>query len=156
MSREQDVLHRETGALRRTGNPLQRKAELRRTHPEGLWDRGRNSFDQLVEGGQWATERVVASFEGLGDAVRVRVEKGRLERTLLKKCAELGTRVYALAKEPGLADGRRPQVLDDDSVKALLQEVGCLDAELQKAAGEPPERLGRGCASRSDAAREDS
>jgi hypothetical protein len=40
-----------------------------------------------------------------------------------------------VAKGP-LADGRPPQVLDDDKVKALLQEVGALDADLQKAVAE--------------------
>lgn len=106
---------------------------LRETNPDGLWDRFRNTVDRLVEGGQRATERVVGSIEELGDAAKVRLEKARLERTLVKKCAELGTRVYELAKGP---DGRPAQVLDDDQVKALLQEVGSLDAELQKTAGE--------------------
>lgn len=111
---------------------------LRQTHPDGLWERFRNTFDWLVEGGQRASERVKDSFEELGDAARLRLEKARLERTLIRKCAELGTRVYALAKEPGLSGGR-PQVLDDDRVKALLQEVGSLDTDLQKAASELPE-----------------
>ena len=43
--------------------------------------------------------------------------------------------MYELAKGP-LPDGRPPQVLDDDKVKALLQEVGALDADLRKAAAE--------------------
>jgi hypothetical protein len=111
---------------------------LRETNPDSFRDRFWNTFDRLVEGGHRATERVVE----LGDAAKLRVEKARLERTLIKKCAELGTQVYELAKAPGLPDGRPPQVLDDDRVKALLQEVGSLDADLQKAAGEfvGPER----------------
>ena len=111
---------------------------LRQTHHDGLWERFRNTFDWLVEGGQRASERVKDSFEELGDAARLRLEKARLERTLIRKCAELGTRVYELAKEPGLPGGR-PQLLDDDRVKALLQELGSLDADLQKAASELPE-----------------
>jgi hypothetical protein len=111
-------------------------AKLRETHPDSLWDQVRNTFDRLVEGGHRATERVVDSFEGLGDAAKVRVEKARLERALIKKCAELGTQVYTLAKQPGLPDGRPPQILDDVKVKALLQEVGTLDADLRKAAAE--------------------
>ena len=126
--------HHDVAELREGQDPL--ASELRRPQPFGLWDRCRNSLDQLVEGSQWASERVVGSFEELGDAVRVRVEKARLERTLIKKCAELGTRVYELAKEPGPPDARRPQVLDDDQVKALLQEAGSLDAALQQAARE--------------------
>ncbi|HME73817.1 MAG TPA: hypothetical protein VKM54_28725 [Myxococcota bacterium] len=108
---------------------------LRETHPDSLWDQFRHTFDRLVEGGHRVTERVVGTFEELGDAAKLRMEKARLERTLIKKCAELGTRTYELAKEP-LSDGRPPQVLDDDKVKVLLQEVGALDADLQKAAAE--------------------
>jgi hypothetical protein len=115
---------------------------LRETNPDTLWDQFRNTFDRLVEGGHRATEHVVGSFEELGDAARLRVEKARLERTLIKKCAELGTRVYELAKEPGTPDGRPSRVLDDEKVKALLQEVGSLDADLQKTVadltGRPP------------------
>jgi hypothetical protein len=45
-----------------------------------------------------------------------------------------------VAKEP-LANGRPPQVLDEDKVKALLQEVGALDADLKAAAEFPnPDR----------------
>lgn len=106
---------------------------LRETNPDSLWDRFRNTFDRLVEGGHRASERVKDSFEELGDAAKLRLEKARLERTLIRKCAELGTRVYELAKQPGLPDGR---VLNDDQVKALLLEVGSLDADLQKASGE--------------------
>ncbi len=109
---------------------------LRETKPDSPWGRFRNTFDRLVEGSHRATERVVGSFEELGDAAKLRMEKARLERRLIKKCAELGTQVYELANEPGLPDGSSPQVLEDDKVIALLQEVGSLDAALQKAAAE--------------------
>ena len=108
---------------------------LRETPSDSLWSEIRSTFDRLVEGGHRATERVVGSFTELGDAAKVRLEKARLERMLIKKCAELGTQVYQLAKGQG-PDGRTPQVLDDVEVKALLQEVGSLDADLRKAAAE--------------------
>jgi len=107
---------------------------LRETHPDGLWGQLPSAFDRLVEGGQRTTERVVGSFAELGGAARVRVAKARLERRLIRKCAELGTRVYELAKEPVNPDGRLPQVLDDGEVKALIHDVGSLDAALKKAA----------------------
>jgi SMC interacting uncharacterized protein involved in chromosome segregation len=110
-------------------------ATLREAHPDSLWSQVRNTFDRLVEGGHRVTERVVGTFEELGDAAKLRMEKARLERTLIKKCAELGARMYELAKGP-LPDGRPLQVLDDDKVKALLQEVGALDADLQKVGAE--------------------
>lgn len=106
---------------------------LRETPSDTLWSQVRSTFDRLVEGGHRATERVAGSFTELGDAAKVRLEKARLERRLIKKCAELGTQVYQLAKGQGLPDGRPPQVLDDGEVKALLEEVGSLDADLRKA-----------------------
>jgi hypothetical protein len=109
---------------------------LRETKPDSLWGQFRNTFDRFVEEGHRATERVVGSFEELSGGAKLRMEKARLERTLIKKCAELGTQVYELAKAPRLPDGRPPHVLDDDEVKALLQEVGSLDADLQKTAAE--------------------
>ena len=66
-----------------------------------------------------------------------------LARTRFKKCAELGTRVYDLVKEPGRPEGGLPQVLDDDQVKALLQDLGSLDADLREAASKflEPDRI---------------
>jgi hypothetical protein len=109
---------------------------LRETDPDSLRGQFRNTFDRVVAEGHRVTERVVDSFEELGDAAKARLSKARLERTLNRKCAELGTRVYELSKQPGLPDGRPAQVLDDDRVKALVEEVGSLDAALQKAAAE--------------------
>ena len=101
-----------------------------KTPSDTLWSQVRSTFDR-------ATERVGGSFTELGDAAKLRLEKARLERMLIKKCAELGTKVYQLAKGQGLPDdGRPPQRLDDLEVKALLQEVGSLDADLRKATAE--------------------
>jgi hypothetical protein len=73
----------------------------------------------------------------------VRMKKANLERTRFKKRAELGTRVYELAKETSRPEGGRPQVLDDDQVTALLQDLGSLDVDLQNAASElsEPDRI---------------
>jgi len=109
---------------------------LRETSSETLWSQVRSTFDGIVERGHRATERVGGSFTELGDAAKARLEKARLERMLIKKYAELGTQVYQLARGQGLPDGRPPQVLDDVEVKALLQEVGSLDADLRKATAE--------------------
>lgn len=110
---------------------------LRETHSDGLWNDVRSTFDRLVAEGHRASERVVGSLTELGDAAKLRLERPRLERLLIKKCAELGTQVYHLAKGPGLPDGRPPQILDDVEVKSLLQEVASLDADLRKATAEP-------------------
>ena len=127
-----DVLHETMIELREGYDRL--ASTLRESNPDSLWGQVRSRFDRLVAGNR-TNEHVVGSFGELGDAAKVRVAKARLERKLLKKCSELGTRVYELAKQSGPSDSRPLLVLDDDKVKALLQEVGSLDADLQKAAG---------------------
>jgi hypothetical protein len=106
-------------------------AGLREPRSESLWGQVRNRLDRLVQGGHRTTERVAGSVEELADAATVRIRKPRLGRTRTKRRAELGTRVYELAKEQARFEGRPPQVLDDDQVKALLQDVGSLDADLR-------------------------
>ena len=99
--------------------------------PGRVWDHIRYRLDRLVDEGFRATEHVVDGLEEFGDAARLRVEKARLERELLQKCARLGTRVFDLVKQPVLPDGTPPPILGDKEVEALLRDVGSLDARLQ-------------------------
>ncbi|NNL85570.1 MAG: hypothetical protein HKP27_07960 [Myxococcales bacterium] len=137
-----DALNDLGGSLRENiaelGQGYSRLRELlaSKVSAERLWDRLRHTFERVVDEGYKATERVVGSIEELGDAARLRVEKARIERDLLKKCAKLGARVYEVAREPGLPDGTPPQVLEDERVKALLLEVGSLNSDLKKAVTE--------------------
>lgn len=106
---------------------------LREPRSDSLWGQVRNTLGRLVDGGQRTTERVASSVEDLADAAKGRIMRERLARTRAKKCAELGTRVYDLAKNPDRPGGGPPQVLDDDQVKALLQDLGSLDADFPNA-----------------------
>jgi hypothetical protein len=101
-----------------------------------LWDRTKHTFERILTESQKATERVVDSLEELGGVAKARLEKARLERALFKKYAELGARLYDLAKQAALPNATPPQVLDDDEVKALLRTVGSLDVELEKVVAE--------------------
>jgi benzoyl-CoA reductase/2-hydroxyglutaryl-CoA dehydratase subunit BcrC/BadD/HgdB len=101
-----------------------------------LWDRTKHAFESILSHSQKATEKVVDSLEELGDAAKARVEKARTERALLKKSAELGTRVYELSKEAPPPGSSPVRVFDDDRAKALLQDVGALHADLDKLAAE--------------------
>jgi len=127
-----DAVHETIAELREGYDRL--ASMLREFNPENLWGRFRSRFARLVAGSQSTAEHVAGSFEELGDAAKVRVARACLERRLIRKRAELGARVYELAKEPGPPDSRPRLVLDDNKVKALLQEVGSLDADFQKAA----------------------
>jgi hypothetical protein len=116
---------------------------LREPRSQSLWGQVRNSLDRLVQGGHRTSDCVARSVEDLADAAKVRIMRERLARTRAKKCAELGTRVYDLAKKPDRPEGGPPQVLDDDQVKALLQDLGSLDADLWDAASKflEPDRI---------------
>ena len=107
---------------------------------ERAWERLRNAFDPLANGNYEATDRVVDSFEELGDAGRLRGQTTRLERNVLNKCAKLGGLVYELAREPAFPDGMPTQVLDDDEVKGLVAEIGSLDDALWRIRVELSER----------------
>jgi len=109
---------------------------LREPRSDSLWGQVRNTLDRLVDGNHRTTQRVTSSVEDLADAAKVGIMRERLARTRARKCAELGARVYDLAKKPDRPDGRPPQVLDDDQVNALLRDLGSLDAEIRNAASE--------------------
>jgi hypothetical protein len=106
---------------------------LREPRSDSLWGPVRHSLDRLVRRHR-TSDCVASSVEDLADAAKVRTTRERLARTRAKKCAELGTRVYDLAKEPDGPEGGPPQVLDDDQVKALPQDLGSLDADFRNAA----------------------
>lgn len=105
-------------------------SKLREPRSDSLWGQVRKNLDRLVEGGHRTAECLADSVEDLADATKVRMTKARLERTRFKKRAELGTRVYELAKESGRAEGASLLVLDDDRVTALLRDLGALDADI--------------------------
>jgi hypothetical protein len=146
--RTEDALDGVTDALRENITQLRTGYErlastLREPRSDSLWSQLRRTLDRLVAGGHQTTERVAGSVEDLAGSAMVRMKKANLERTRFKKRAELGTRVYELAKETSRPEGGRPQVLDDDRVTALLRELGSLDVDLQNAASElsEPDRI---------------
>jgi hypothetical protein len=116
---------------------------LREPRSESIWSQVRISLGRLVPGGHRTRDCVAGSVEDLTDAAMLGIEKTRLERTRTERRAELGTRVQELAKEQARFEGRPPQVLDDDQVKALLKDLGSLDADLRNAASKSlePDRI---------------
>jgi hypothetical protein len=129
-----DIVRESIAELRKGYDRL--ASELREPPSDSLWGQVRKNLGRLVEGGHRTTECVADSVEDPADAAKVRMTKARLERTRFEKRAELGTRVYELAKEPGRPEGAPSQVLDDDRVTALLQDLGSLDADIRNAAPE--------------------
>lgn len=93
-----------------------------------LWDRTGKAFEKILEDSRKATDKVVDTVEELGDKAKARIEKSRLERSLLKRFAELGNRVYELSKA-----SPAPNVLEDGSVKTVLASIDELEREHDKA-----------------------
>ena len=96
-----------------------------------IWERTNHAFERILEDSQKATERVMSALEELGEKTKLRVERARLTRSLLKRSAELGSRVYELCGK-GSASAQLGAPLDDSVVKALLQDLARLDEELKK------------------------
>ena len=92
-----------------------------------LWDRTTQAFEKTLEESRKATERLAESLGEVGETAKARVEKARLERTLFKRFAELGSRIYEQSSTTSGGNG-----LDDARVKELLGEIGTLDNDLQK------------------------
>jgi hypothetical protein len=108
------------------------RAKLAETVPgNGGTDDRRSVFGRLFAGGRRAAGQVVDSLGDLGDVARLRVRGARLERTRLKKCAEAGSRLHALAQERGVSDDAIARALGDALLKNLLGEIDSLDAEIR-------------------------
>jgi hypothetical protein len=100
-----------------------------------LWDRTKHAFERSLEESRKASERLAASVGEATDAAKTRLEKARLERTLFKRFAELGNRVFERSEAGEAGEG----VLEDPQLKELLAEIRGLDTELKKLQAEVPE-----------------
>ncbi len=98
----------------------------------GIWDRARNTWDELADRGQKATERVVDSFEELGGTTRLRFLKSRLERDLQLKLAELGGKILEVSRHGSAADPARMHPLEAPEIAALLVEIDELDTHVRQ------------------------
>jgi transcriptional regulator of nitric oxide reductase len=66
------------------------------------------------------------------------VEKARIQRLLFRRSAELGSRLYELARTGGETGGSEamPNPLGDGTVKSLLLEISKLDEAMKNAEGQ--------------------
>jgi len=99
-----------------------------------LWDRTKAAFERTLDESRKATDRLVESLGEAGETARARIERARLERSLFKQFAELGSRVYEHASGPSAGD-----VLEDARVKELLERIRGLDGDLKKLQGDAPQ-----------------
>lgn len=94
------------------------------------WERSKHTFEKILEDSQKATERLMATLEELGEKTKARIDRARVQRALFKRSAELGSRIFELARAG--RDESRKDLLEDGAVSVLLQDIAKLDEELKK------------------------
>ena len=96
---------------------------------ETVWDRTRQTFEKMLEEAEKAAERVVDGFEELGDVAKARFDQARLERTLFKRFAELGSAVYEQHKKGTTGAA----LLESAAVRVLLDQANELERDIKQA-----------------------
>jgi hypothetical protein len=95
------------------------------------WERSKHMFDTILEDSRKATERLMATLEELGEKTKARVERARVQRTLFKRSAELGSRMFELSRATQRNESRKDP-FEDPAVSALLADIAKLDEDLKK------------------------
>jgi hypothetical protein len=108
---------------------------LRRPRSDDRWGHGLISIDRLAERASRSSGRVASAVGDLADAAKDRLRRVRIDRAHLRKRAELGTRVYELARMSGCLESGALRPPNDDEVTAILEELGSLDADLERRVG---------------------
>jgi hypothetical protein len=96
---------------------------------QSRWERSKHIFEKILEDSQKTTERLVATLEELGEKTKARLERARVQRALFKRSAELGSRIFEIARA-GVESRKDP--FEDAVVTSLLQDIAKLDEDLKK------------------------
>jgi len=101
------------------------------TPMQSRWDKSRHTFEKILEDSQRTTEALMRTLEELGQKTKARVERARLQRSLFRHSAELGSRLYELSRSASETEPE-PKVLQDGQVKDLILEISKLEEGLKK------------------------
>ena len=106
------------------------RPEDARKPKELRWEK---AFERIVEDGQRAAGTLMRTLDELGQRTKARVEKARIQRALFRRSAELGSRIYELSRVQMGAESSEvmPDLLGDETVKALLLDISKLDESLK-------------------------
>jgi ribosome-binding protein aMBF1 (putative translation factor) len=112
---------------------------------ESRWERSKHTFERIREDGQRASEALLRTLDELGQRTKARVEKARLQRSLSRRSAELGSRLYEMSRHMTESESAS-NVLEDSVIKALILEISRLDdalktvdAQIAKSPDDPPQ-----------------
>jgi len=103
--------------------------EDERTPTQSRWEKSKHTFEKILEDSQRATEALMRTMEELGQKTKARVEKARLQRSLFRRSAELGSRLYEISRN---VTETEPKVLQDSEIKDLILEISKLEESLKK------------------------
>jgi predicted RNase H-like nuclease (RuvC/YqgF family) len=103
--------------------------EEERTPTQSRWEKSKHTFEKILEDSQRATEALMRTMEELGQKTKARVERARLQRSLFRRSAELGSRLYEISRNVTETDTK---VLEDVEIKNLILEISKLEEALKK------------------------
>jgi hypothetical protein len=105
--------------------------EEERTPMQSRWEKSKHTFEKILEDSQRATEALMRTLEELGQKTKARVERARLQRSLFRRSAELGSRLYEISRNVTETEPA-PKVLEDGEVKGVILEISKLEEALKK------------------------
>ena len=106
--------------------------EDERAPAQSRWEKSKHAFERILEDSQRATEGLMRTLDELGQKTKARVEKARLQRSLFRRSAELGSRLYEISRNVTQTEPA-PSVLEDAAIKALILEISKLEEALNQA-----------------------
>lgn len=90
-------------------------------------------YERVVQGVEFALETARKSAETLmgkaeetAEVIKLKLEKGRLEREISRKFAELGNKLY----EKAVREGKEEGILREPDVERLIEDLKHMDREL--------------------------
>lgn len=109
------------------------RPEEDRTPKELRWEKSKHAFERIFEDGQRAAGTLMRTLDELGQRTKARVEKARLQRALVRRSAELGSRIYELSRVQMGTESNEAvtDLLGDATVKSLLLDISKLDEALK-------------------------
>ena len=105
--------------------------EDERMPTQSRWEKSKHTFEKILEDSQRATEALMRTLEELGQKTKARVEKARLQRSLFRRSAELGSRLYEISRNVTETEPA-PKVFEDGEVKDVILEISKLEEALKK------------------------
>jgi len=91
-----------------------------------LYDRVVKGMEVALETARKSAETLMEKAEDTAEVIKLRLEKGRLEREMSRKFANLGCKLY----EKAVREGKEEGILKVPHVQSLIEDLKRLESEL--------------------------